>query len=285
MEFSKQLLADSLRQEEEKLRIQIANEREVRKKNRIRNIVLVSALFLLIGAIVFHQRMLRNRRAKKAIEKEKDRSDKLLLNILPSEIAQELKEKGKADARKFEMVSILFSDFKDFTHLSETLDPKELVEEINTCFKPFDAICEKYEIEKIKTIGDTYMAAGGLPVPDNNSIKNTVLAGLEMQEFIVNRKKEIEASGKIYFEMRVGIHTGSVIAGIVGVTKFQYDIWGDAVNTAARVESSGEAGKVSVSGSTYEMLKDDPEFRFQSRGKIKAKGKGEIEMWFVDKAT
>ena len=285
MEFAKQMLADSLRQEEENLRIQIANEREVSKKNRTRNIVLIIALFLLMGAIAIHQRMIRNRRAKKTIEKEKDRSEKLLLNILPSEIAKELKEKGKADPRKFEMVSILFSDFEDFTQLSEKLDAKELVEEINACFKPFDAICAKYGIEKIKTINDTYMASGGLPVPDNDSVKNTVLAGLEMQEFIINRKKTRESEGKVYFEMRVGIHTGSVIAGIVGDTKFQYDIWGDAVNTASRVESSGEAGKVTISVSTYEVLKDNPIFKFQSRGKVKVKGKANMEMWFVEKAT
>jgi len=284
MEFARQILADSLQQEKEKLKIQIANEREVQKKIRDRNIFLLSALFVLILAIGFHQRMIRVRRARKAIENEKDRSEKLLLNILPSQIAGELKDKGKADARKFEQVSILFTDFKDFIRISEKLNAKELVEEINSCFKPFDAICEKYGIEKIKTIGDTYMAAGGLPVLLNDSVKKTVLAGLEMQEFIINRKKEREEEGNVYFEMHVGIHTGQVIAGIVGVSKFQYDIWGDTVNTAARIESSGEIGKVNISQSTYQMIKNDPAFKFRSRGKVKVKGKEDIEMWFVEKA-
>lgn len=161
--------------------------------------------------------------------------------------------------------------------------------EINHCFEAFDGIIEKYNVEKIKTIGDAYMAAGGLPVPTDDSVKNTVLAALEMQDFIVKRKNEFDAQisspsgrpGGARFEMRVGIHTGPVVAGIVGVKKFQYDIWGDTVNTASRIESNGEAGKVNISQATYELLKGDPDFSFESRGKIEAKGKGEIEMWFV----
>ena len=283
MEFAKQMLADSLRQEEEKIKVQMAHESEVRKKNRTRNIYIIAALLLLIFAIGFHRRMVFVRRAKKMIEKEKGRSDKLLLNILPSEIAEELKEKGQANARKFEMVTVLFSDFKGFTQISEKLSAEELVSEINNCFKPFDNTCVKYGIEKIKTIGDSYMAAGGLPVPSNDSVKNTVLAGLEMAEFISNRKQDRESKGDFSFEIRIGIHTGPVVAGIVGVTKFQYDIWGDTVNTASRMESSGEVGKVNISEATYKLLKEDDSFSFTSRGKIEAKGKGEIEMYFVSK--
>ena len=165
MEFARQMLADSLLREKEKLSIQLAHEEEVRNKNRVRNIFIFSAILLLIGALAIHRRMVYTRRAKKAIETEKDRSDKLLLNILPAEIANELKEKGKAEARKFEKVSILFTDFKEFTQLSEKLSAEELVTKINACFEKFDSICKKYGIEKIKTIGDSYMAAGGLPVP------------------------------------------------------------------------------------------------------------------------
>ena len=285
MEFAKQILADSLLQEKEKFRIQIAHEAEVRKKNRTKNIFIISALFLLISAVGLYRRIVYVRRAKTVIENEKKLSDKLLLNILPTEIAEELKKKGRADARNFEMVSILFTDFKEFTQVSEKLSAEELVGEINTCFKPFDVICVKYGIEKIKTIGDSYMAAGGLPVTTDDSVKNTVLAGLEMAEFMINRKQEREAEGNIYFEMRVGIHTGPVVAGIVGVTKFQYDIWGDTVNTASRMENSGEVGKVNISRSTYELIKEDPTFKFQSRGKVKVKGKGDIEMWFVEKVS
>ncbi len=281
MEFSKQMLADSLLQEEEKLKVQIDHEAEVRKKNRNRNIYFLIGLFLFVFTIGFYRRMIYIRRAKQAVENEKDRSDYLLLNILPSEIADELKDKGKAEARNFERVSILFSNFKGFTQISEKFTAKELVGEINTCFKAFDAICGKYSVEKIKTIGDAYMAAGGLPVPSDESVKKTVLAAIEMIEFIHQRKEEREATGQIGFEMRLGIHTGPVVAGIVGVSKFQYDIWGDTVNTASRIENAGEVGKVNISQATYDLIKDDPIFKFHPRGKVKVKGKGEIEMYFV----
>ncbi len=135
------------------------------------------------------------RKAKRAIDFEKDRSDNLLLNILPSEIADELKEKGRADARNYEKVTILFTDFKGFTQISEKLSAKELVEEINICFKEFDTICKKYGVEKIKTIGDAYMAAGGLPVPSDDSVKNTVLAGIEMMDFMIRKKQKCEEEG------------------------------------------------------------------------------------------
>jgi class 3 adenylate cyclase len=129
------------------------------------------------------------------------------------------------------------------------------------------------------------MCAGGLPVPDQNAVKNTVQAALEMQSFICKRQAEMVAKGKPAFEMRVGIHTGSVVAGIVGANKFQYDIWGDTVNTASRMESSGEVGKVNISQTTYEILKDDSDFTFENRGKIEAKGKGVLKMWFVSKKS
>ena len=215
---------------------------------------------------------------------EKKKSDDLLLNILPEEIAEELKLKGSADAREFEQVSILFTDFKEFTQISEILSAKELVAEINHCFRAFDFICEKYGVEKIKTICDSYMVAGGLPVTKEDSVKNTVLAAIEMTAFIINRKVERKAVSQIPFEMRTGIHTGNVVAGIVGVKKFQYDVWGDTVNTASRMESYGKVGQVNISQGTYELLKNDPDFVFESRGKIQAKGKGEIEMYFVRRA-
>jgi adenylate cyclase len=248
---------------------------------RTRNIYLFTGLGILLLAVGLWRRLLYTRKAKASIQREKDISEGLLLNILPEEIAQELKEKGKADARNFDLVSILFTDFKGFTEQSAKLSASELVYEINQCFEAFDGIMEKYGIEKIKTIGDAYMAAGGLPVPTDESVKNTVLAALEMQAFISKRKTEMDAVGKLAFEMRVGIHTGPVVAGIVGVKKFQYDIWGDTVNTASRMESNGEVGKVNISQATYELLKDHADFVFESRGKIEAKGKGEMEMLFV----
>ena len=221
------------------------------------------------------------RRAKNIIEKERDRSESLLLNILPAEIAAELKEHGKAQARNFDQVSILFTDFKQFTQVSEQLSAVELVEELNHCFEAFDAICDRFNVEKIKTLGDSYMAAGGLPVPTDDSVKNLVMAAISMTDFIIARYQERVAMGKVPFEMRAGIHTGNVVAGIVGVKKFQYDIWGDTVNTASRMESNGEVGRVNISQATYEVLKEDPEFKFEHRGKVEAKGKGEVDMYFV----
>ncbi|MBK6830930.1 MAG: hypothetical protein IPG92_09450 [Flavobacteriales bacterium] len=213
----------------------------------------------------------------------KKRSDALLLNILPAEVANELKAKGHADAKHFDQVTILFTDFKGFTEASEKLSPQELVEELNTCFKAFDGIITARGIEKIKTIGDAYMCAGGLPVPASSTPAGVVQAALEMQAFMIARKKERDAAGMPFFEMRVGIHTGPVVAGIVGVKKFAYDIWGDTVNTASRMESSGEVGQVNISEATYVLVKDEPGLTFTPRGKVQAKGKGEMEMYFVER--
>jgi class 3 adenylate cyclase/streptogramin lyase len=214
------------------------------------------------------------------VEKEKQRSDALLLNILPEEVAEELKTTGTAEAKQFDEVTVLFTDFKNFTQISEKMTPKELVEEIHTCFKAFDTIMVKQGIEKIKTIGDSYMCVGGLPLANKNHAEDVVRASLEIQEFVLNRVAERTALGKESFQIRIGIHTGPVVAGIVGIKKFAYDIWGDTVNTASRMESSGEAGKINISGTTYELVKDL--FACTNRGKIQAKGKGEIDMYFVE---
>ena len=235
----------------------------------------------LVKTVHEQTRQLRN--SLEEISKERDRSEKLLLNILPVEIASELKEKGKADARNYEQVSIIFTDFKEFTQISEKMNAIELVDEINHCFEGFDAICEKHQVEKIKTIGDAYMAVAGLPKLTSQTAKTAVMAAFEMLEFIESRKIERECNGEVAFEMRIGIHSGPVVAGIVGSKKFQYDIWGDTVNTASRIEAMGDVGRVNISQTTYELIKKDPEFRFEKREKVAVKGKGEMQMWFVYK--
>ena len=285
MEFAKAVYADSVEKAEEARLIKEAHEAEVAQKNKTRNIAIGGGILALLLAGGFYSRNRYIKKSRDVISKEKDRSENLLLNILPAEIAEELKANGEAAARDFEQVSILFTDFKQFTQLSEKLSAKELVAELNYCFKAFDGICEKYGIEKIKTLGDSYMAAGGLPVPTEDATHRLILAALDMSEFVLNRQKEREAQGQIPFEMRTGIHTGNVVAGIVGVKKFQYDIWGDTVNTASRMESHGEVGKVNISQATYELIKDDPQFAFEHRGKVSAKGKGEVDMWFVQKVN
>lgn len=215
-----------------------------------------------------------------AIYYGKRKSDSLLLNILPAKVADELKVDGSSKARRLDNVTVLFTDFKGFTQMSETLSPEDLVAEIHHCFSAFDRIMGDYGVEKIKTIGDAYMAGSGVPEPSETHAEDVINAAIAIRDFMVKRKNELEQEGRLGFEMRIGIHTGTVVAGIVGKKKFQYDIWGDAVNTAARMESSGETNKVNVSDATYSLVKD--KFSFIPRGKVKAKGKGELEMYFAE---
>jgi class 3 adenylate cyclase len=207
------------------------------------------------------------------LDDEKKKSDGLLLNILPEEIAVELKKKGKVQSKQYENVTVLFTDFVNFTGISAQMTPTELVQEIHQNFTVFDAIMEKYELEKIKTIGDAYLAVCGLPNETDDHAKRVVKAAIDICKYMDSHK------GK--FQIRVGINTGPVVAGIVGVKKYAYDIWGDTVNMASRMESSSEPGKINISASTYELVKD--EFACSYRGKINAKNKGEVDMWFVNR--
>lgn len=210
---------------------------------------------------------------------EKAQSDKLLRNILPDEIADELKNTGKAKARHYNKVSVLFTDFKGFTSRSENMTPEEIIEELNKCFSVFDTIIEKYNLEKIKTIGDAYMCAGGLPIENETNPIDAIKAGLEIQEYMENYKNESIQNNLPFYECRLGINTGEVVAGVVGTTKFAYDIWGDAVNTASRAESNGIVGKVNITEETYQLVKH--KFECEYRGDIEVKGKGKIKMYLI----
>jgi class 3 adenylate cyclase/FixJ family two-component response regulator len=219
-------------------------------------------------------------RQKEIIETAKAQSDSLLLNILPDDIANELKKYGKSYARKHDQVSVLFSDIKGFSSIAEKLTPVKLVNQLDEIFGAFDNIIDKYGMEKIKTIGDAYMCACGLPLADNENAIKAVKAGLDMQNFI----REFGLANKIQnlpvFEVRIGIHSGPLVAGVVGSNKFAYDIWGETVNLASQMERHSEVGKVNISGVTYTLIKNF--FQCTYRGKIETKNKGQIDMYFVD---
>lgn len=215
------------------------------------------------------------------IAKQKKKSDELLLNILPFETAEQLKKKGFAKSKQYKLVSILFTDFKDFSRLTNELESQDLVEKLNFYIQKFDEIIEEHYIEKIKTIGDAYMCAGGLPLRNKSNPINVTLAGLQIQKFMKDQAQKKKINNEEVWELRLGIHTGEVIAGVIGKKKFAFDIWGDAVNKASRMEQSGEVGKVNVSGDTYEYIKDY--FDCTYRGKIEVKNNVELEMYFVDR--
>ncbi|MEO0042150.1 MAG: hypothetical protein RL329_1598, partial [Bacteroidota bacterium] len=248
-------------------------------------LLLILGFALVLVALIL-KRYLENKKQKKAlleknklIEDEKQRSEELLLNILPAPIALELKNTGKAQPKRHEHASVMFTDFNNFTKISEQLSPEQLVFELDTYFKAFDFIVSQYKLEKIKTIGDAYMCASGLsdkiatPIP-------IIKAALEIQQYLNEVKLEKMRKNEPFFEAKIGIHTGPVVAGVVGVHKFAYDIWGDTVNIASRLQDKCEAGKLNVSEATYELIKYD--FKTVHRGKIPAKNKGVIDMYYVE---
>ncbi|HRH70810.1 MAG TPA: adenylate/guanylate cyclase domain-containing protein [Flavobacteriales bacterium] len=292
-DMDKKLQAQSLSYEIEKKEGQISllekdqelRNVELKRQKAIRNgTIAVGILFLLLAGGMFN-RYRYTKRTNKIIAAERDRSETLLLNILPKEVAEELKTKGEAEARLIDHVTVLFTDFKGFTAMSELVSPQQLVKDLHECFSYFDRICGQFGLEKIKTIGDAYMAVGGLPVENGTHAVDAIKVALAMRDFIAEGKSRKIAAGLPYFEIRIGIHTGPVVAGIVGVKKFQYDIWGDTVNTASRMESSGAVGQVNISEATYALVKDIPGLVFISRGKVQAKGKGEMAMYFVEATT
>ncbi len=237
------------------------------------------ALFLIILlALGLYRRNLFIKRTNAIIEKEMARSEGLLINILPEETARELKEHGKVQAKKFESVSVLFTDFEAFTAHSEHVDPELLVNRLGYYFTAFDDIIEKYGLEKIKTIGDAYMCAGGLPFPTADHAVKMVKAAFEIVHFVEEAKSENESD--FSFNVRIGINTGPVVAGVVGSKKFSYDIWGDTVNVASRMESLSHSGRINISENTYNLVKGA--FKCSYRGQIEVKNRGSMKMYFVN---
>ncbi len=254
---------------------------EERRKNQ-RNISIATAVALMLIALMAIGLFRRNKYIKKTnkiIANERDRSDKLLLNILPEKTAQELKEHGKVKADRFESVSVLFTDFKGFTSFSEKLSPESLVQSVDFYFSKFDEIMEKHGLEKIKTIGDAYMCAGGLPFPSEDHAERMVRAAREIVAFVKESKEEGDPE-QTPFDIRVGINTGPVVAGVVGTKKFSYDIWGDTVNVASRMESNSEPGQINISENTYQLVKN--KFKCSYRGEIEVKNRGKLKMYFVE---
>ncbi|MGK7390504.1 MAG: adenylate/guanylate cyclase domain-containing protein [Candidatus Cyclobacteriaceae bacterium M2_1C_046] len=262
-----------------------ANEIQQLETNRQRAISWSAGIvgfLLLILAVGIFRRYKFMRKIKAILEKEKGRSDDLLLNILPAETAEELKEKGEAEAKYYESSTILFTDFKGFTTISATMTPGELVKNLHECFKMFDIIITRHGLEKIKTIGDAYMAAGGIPKTNATHPVDVAKAALEIRNYMDKFKETRIQQGRPYFEVRIGMHTGPIVSGIVGIKKFAYDIWGDTVNIAARMESTSEPGKINISENTFELIKD--QFKCSYRGEIEAKNRGKLKMYFLNEA-
>jgi class 3 adenylate cyclase len=255
---------------------------------------LLGILFIFFVAIIYAFVWVRTKRLeieKAKLEKlvhertselsaEKQKTDELLLNILPAEIADELKRNGSAEARGYEKVSILFTDFKGFTTISGKIPPKELVKDLDEIFAAFDDIVAKHDLEKIKTIGDAYMCVGGVPNVSEHHARNTILAGKDMVKFMEEFNARKRATGKDEWLIRVGVHSGPIVAGVVGKSKFAYDVWGDSVNVASRMESASEPGRINVSAETYNLAKE--EFTFEYRGALQVKNKGDLDMYFVN---
>lgn len=223
------------------------------------------------------EKLVNERTAELKIEKQK--TDNLLLNILPAEIADELKANGAAEARGYDQVSILFTDFKGFTKISGEVSPKDLVKDLDEIFAAFDEIVDRFQLEKIKTIGDAYMCVGGIPKLNPKHAKNAILVGKAMVEFMDRFNEKKRSLGHAEWLIRVGVHSGPIVAGVVGKSKFAYDVWGDSVNVASRMESSSEPGRINISATTYELVKES--FECEYRGSLEAKNKGKLDMYFV----
>lgn len=286
MQDSFQLTTKELMLKEQTAQLNL-QQNYIRLQSSQRNFFIAIAAILLLIAIGAYFRFTEVKKynvalnvKNEALIAEQQRSENLLLNILPVIVADELKKSGTTKARRYEQATVMFVDFKEFSRIAKLLTPEQLVSELDSYFKAFDTIIHKYKIEKIKTIGDAYMCVGGLPELEGSDPKDVVLAALEIQELMDQFKAQREKANQPYFEARIGIHTGPLIAGVVGSMKFAYDIWGDTVNIAARLESNGQAWRVNISEMTYNLVKDY--FDFETRGIIPIKNNNEIAMYFVN---
>jgi len=214
------------------------------------------------------------------VRAERDKSDSLLLNILPHKVATELKERGRVQAMHFDSACVMFADFTDFTRISAALAPEELVEELNVCFSAFDEITVRHDVEKLKTLGDGYLCISGAPEPSPTYALDMALTAIEIRQFIAERRATFAARGREYWNVRIGLHCGPLVAGVVGVRKFAFDVWGDTVNTASRIETSSMPGRISMSRAFRDAL--PPGSLCEYRGEVPVKGRGDIEMFFLD---
>jgi adenylate cyclase len=254
---------------QKQVEVDLLNKKKQNQKIIVISLVIILGLTtIILGTLYWYY---------KTISREKEKSESLLLNILPAETARELEEKGKVEAVRINQVTVLFTDFLGFSKLSEHVEPEQLVKSLDFYFKGFDEITTRYGLEKIKTIGDSYMCACGLHTPNQTNARNVIYAAKEMIE-LVNRELNAQ-DGLIHFEVRIGIHTGPVVAGIVGTKKWQYDIWGDTVNIASRMESMSKPGRVNLSETTYQQIKE--EFACEYRGEIEVKNHGSLKMYFL----
>ena len=253
----------------------IIQKLDLKKQKILRNSFLFGFAFVLILAVIIFYGLVQKRRAARTIEAEKEKSDELLLNILPAKVASDLKKQGTTEPEMFENVTVFFSDIIDFTEKSNALEPQVLISELNDIFTGFDNIIEKYHCERIKTIGDAYLAVCGLPESNPRHADNIVNAALEIVDYMKQRNENSSHN----WEVRIGIHSGQVVGGVVGVKKYLYDVFGDAINTASRMEANSEPMRVNISQTTMELVKY--RFVFDDRGDIETKGKGRIKMYYV----
>ena len=258
----------------------VVQDLKLRRQKTTRNLLLAGLVVAFIIASIIYRNYRSKIKVNKILDRQNAEIESLILNILPQEVANELQKTGNATPRFYERASVLFTDFKSFSKLADDLSPQEVVTELDACFIAFDGIIEKYKLEKIKTIGDSYMCAGGIPTEDNDHYINIIKAGLEIRDYMHIRNKQRDESGLPAWDIRIGINTGPIVAGVVGRKKYAYDIWGGTVNVASRMESNGEVGRVNISSSTYELIKH--KYACTHRGKIMAKNVGEVDMYFVD---